>query len=231
MYKIMLTAVSTALVFAGSHSVAQQTGFTRAAKIVGCYAITIPADELVLVTPVLDPLSKNATIGDLLGSQLPAGVAHIWDRNRKAYVIAGYDEADEVWAGEGATNVILRGDGFWIAPPKDGISYTITLTGEVPGTYNEAGVTTIPGITGGDFVGYPYPVDILWGDTELANKLPIGSNLYLWESKWITYSKVGFIGWGAAAGIPIKMGCGIFVRPPTNDTNIYNWVEQVPYDL
>jgi len=224
MKKMLLVMAATALV--GANTVQAQSETVTSVNVVGYYSVTIPANGIALVTPVLESFNSG-TLQDLVGAQLPVGsFAWIWNRESKNYIAT----SRTLFGGWGATNVILRGDTVWLKPPTGSGSHTVTFMGEVPGDYNEAGTTTLYNISGTDAVGYTYPIDVVWTNTTLSAQLAVGSQIVVWNTAtqaYETYGKTLFSGWGVPAGYTIPAGRGFWVRSATP----VDWTETAPYDL
>ncbi len=221
MKKMMLVAAACALVAAPSILSADTV---TSVNVVGYYSVTIPNNGLALVTPVLEGLD-GATIADLVGEQLPVGSnAILWNRETKSYVFGGRTRS-----GWSMTNVILRGDAFWLRPAADTGPHTVTFMGEVPAAYNMAQETVVDNIQGTDAVGYAYPVDIIWTNTTLAQVVPTGSNLIIWDLDSQSYTFYGKTrsGWSTPPSFEIKAGQGFWIR----STDPVDWEEEVPYTL
>jgi hypothetical protein len=197
--------------------------------VVGYYSVTIPANGIALVTPVLESFGSG-TIVDLIGDQLPVGSSvYVWDRTSNGYLSATRG-ARSGWSGTGATSLLLRGDAVWLVPTKDGVQRTVTFMGEAPGAYNQAATTTVHNISGADAVGYAYPTDTLWTNTALSSLLGAGSSLHVWNMAtqgYDTFTKGSRSGWGGAATLTIKAGQAFWV---TTSAPI-DWSEVVPYNL
>lgn len=226
--KKMLLVMAAGGLFAAGTALAQSETVTSV-NVVGYYTVTIPTNSAALITPVLERFDgAYNTVKDLLGSQLPYGsMVYIWNRTNSTYVISSYDEFEEQWAGAGADKALLPGDALWVVPPKDGSSYTITLMGEVPTN----SVTPIYSV-GQDAVGYTYPVDIEWTQTQLAKDAPYGSILYLWNMEsgsYTIYQKDEFEeAWTTPAGLKIKTGEAFWLKLPITLPTV---LEPITYTL
>lgn len=131
--------------------------------------------------------------------------------------------------GSGGSNLVCRGEGFWVKIPSGAASnsYPVFLMGEVPDR-TTAPTTTIESLTGLNILGFPYPVDVIWTNTDLAKKLPGDSLLYLWGgSSYIgPYQKSARSGtWGEASNLVVRPGQAFWVKT----TGTVDWVEGKPY--
>ena len=233
MKKMLLVMAAGALFAAGSATADTVTSV----NVVGYYSVTIPANQLALVTPVLEDF-QTGTVADLFGDELPVGsTVYQWDRSSNGYNIYNYNASfgGNVWKdgdNQTPTNIILRGDAMWVQPNSTN-EITVTFMGEVPGIYNQAETTTVENISVADAIGYTYPVDMLWTNTAIAQS-PDLSTVHFWNGTgWDTYNKSpGFGGvfvWDSpdAETKVLKAGEAFWVEinSPTN------WVEHAPYLL
>ncbi len=222
MKKMMLVAAACAMVVAPSMILAEES--VTSVNVVGYYTVEIPADGLALITPVLEGM-EGGTLEDLISDQLPVGSeVALWDRQSKGYVFGGRTRS-----GWNITNVVLRGDALWVQPAPGTGPQTITFMGEVPAAFNNASTTVVANIEGIDAVGYGYPVDVVWTNTALAQEVPVGSELIIWDVDAQDYVFFGRTrsGWNTPADFEIKAGQGFWI----SSSALVDWEEVVPYDL
>jgi len=200
-----------------------QTSTVTSVNAVGYNSVEIdPGDFALVVLPF--EMFEDSTIENLVGDQLAVGSwCYIWDRPTDSYVSGSRGRGG--WT---LTNLILRGDAFWL---KNGGASTSTVSflGEVPEEYNDAMTTTVYSILGTDATGYAYPTDVQWTNTALAEAAASGSWLYIWDvvaQGYDSYSK-GRGGWSTPAGFTISAGRGFWVKT----TSTIDWTEVAPYDL
>jgi hypothetical protein len=119
---------------------------------------------------------------------------------------------------------VLPGGAFFFKPPG---AWTVALTGTPP----ESPVSTpVNGNTKISVLGYPYPADIPWPDTQLAALLPPGSRVSFWHPAYNSFHTTFFKapaakggGWGSAASnYIVHAGDGFAVWQSGTD---FNWVE------
>lgn len=167
----------------------------------------------------------DATLEDLVGDQLPQNsAAYIWDRVSKTFVPSSRTKFG--WSG---TNVIHRGDGFWLRNASTTTTNYVSLMGEVPAAYNNSATTTVAGISGVDAVGYAYPTDVTWTNTTLSQQVPQNAALYVWDEvtqQLVAFSKTKF-GWSTPPGYSIKAGRAFWI----STTTPVDWSEVAPYNL
>jgi len=210
-----------AIVMVASLSFAQDE--VKSVNVVGFNKVTIEAGELALVTPPFESFG-NATLEDLVGDQLPIGSsAFIWDRANQTYIPAGRTKAG--WA---LTNVIYRGDGFWLQNGGTTAS-EVALMGEVPAEYNNSATTTVAQISGINAVGYAYPTDVVWTNTSLAQLSVTGDSLFIWDEVGQVYLPFGKTkgGWDTPLGFTIPAGRAFWIKTSTT----IDWTEVAPYSL
>jgi hypothetical protein len=95
--------------------------------------------------------------------------------------------------------------------------------GEVPASTNF--VTTIPANL--NCVGYSYPTDVIWTNTELAKTLPASSLIYIWNGAgYDTYAKSSRSGWSTAPDLVLHPGQGFWVE---NSGSQFDWDQAKPY--
>ena len=128
------------------------------------------------------------------------------------------------WPSSTGSRQLLPGEAFFFKPSG---AYTAVLTGTalMPPSYKP--------VAGGDKIsvlGYFYPADISWTDTQLESQLPPGSLVSFWNrtnsSFRTTFLKAPAAkggGWGAAAAnYTVRAGDGFAVKVPGDD---FNWAE------
>jgi hypothetical protein len=98
--------------------------------------------------------------------------------------------------------------------------------GEVPDAIT-APTTTINDVTGVNLVGYPYPADIKWTNTQLAKNGVVNDQLFTWNITNQAYNiftrTVG--GWAGGTNVVIRPGEGFWFRTTRTQT----WTEAKPY--
>ncbi|MBM4142709.1 MAG: hypothetical protein FJ225_03815 [Lentisphaerae bacterium] len=190
-------------------------------NVVGYGKVVIGPGKLVLVATTFETFG-DSTLNDLVGNQLPNGSgAFIWDRVSKTYKTSTLGRGG--WSG---TNVIIRGDAFWLKNTGS-TTNVVTLKGEVPYYYNDSATTTVSQISGIDAVAYAYPVDAFWTNTALAKAAAVNDALYIWNGgSYDVYTK-GRAGWSTPAGFKIAAGRAFFVKTAA----AIDWTEVAPYNL
>ena len=169
------------------------------------------------------------TVGRMFGEQLPAGTTvYLWNRSAAMYKsVSKFPRGG--WGAAGTTRV-ERGAGFWIRVPSTAASnrYPVYLIGNVPDRIT-APTTEIPGVSGLNMLGYPYPYPMKWTNTDIARSVPGNSTLYLWDQSnqvYASYMKSARGSWGSRmSNVVLNPGQGFWLR----NTGTFDWVEAKPY--
>lgn len=230
--KKILIALS-ALAFTAGIVQAQVTSVNA----VGMVSITVPADGgLFLARYDFVPEGGGAVpVTDLLGLDVPAGTTiFVWDRVNQNFVLPAPTLTsflgEKSWSRTDLT--VLAGDAFFIKNASGAEAFNVTFSGEVPGESNSSSTISLTNVLG--FIGYPFPVETNWEDTGLADQVPVGSTLFVWNPDAQSYdlpgpTKTSFLGDVSWSGNPvIEVGHGFWVTtsdtPPTvNETKPYLW--------
>jgi hypothetical protein len=106
------------------------------------------------------------------------------------------------------------------------------MSGEVPGASNSTETVQLDNLYG--FMGYPFPVEVLWTNTQLADDLPVGAAMFVWDPLVQNYLAVatknqnflGQISW--SQNPTIKPGHGFWITttgtlPPVIEVKPYLW--------
>lgn len=219
---VLVTAVGASMALA-------QTSTVTSVNAVGYNTIEIPPSGLALVCLPFESFG-DSNIENLIGDQLPEqSKAYIWDRSANAnaggYITATYARGG-IWD---QTNIILRGDAFWLKPAGTDTNF-VTLLGEVPAEYNNSATTVVGNISGVDAVGYAYPTDVDWTNTALAKSALEKDKMYFWDTAAQAYQTLTVARGGAWDGtVTIPAGTAFWFK--TDDGRTVSWEEIVPYDL
>ena len=168
------------------------------------------------------------SIANVLDDQVPAGSQVIlYDEAGQQY-LPSIGRTAFGWA-PAASNVLARGASFFLRIPDNSpeLSYDLFIMGEVPD--DDTPLSFVPGL---NMAGVPFPASMEWLDTEIAEELPPGSQLILWDPVGQSYvpsiGKTAF-GWaGAATGLVIEPGQGFFIRLP-DTAGVLSFDELKPY--
>jgi hypothetical protein len=212
MKKIILVLVGCSIL-ANSYAEPVQV---RSANICCNMRIDLPKDDLTLFSTSL--INERNTI-DVLFQDLPEGTKiYMWQVADQTYRI--FMKTDLGW-GLGGTNTVENGQGLFIRLPA-GVQTNLVITGDVPldaskNVFSSAGYALL---------SYPYPHDVLFINTEMAQKAAVGDQISFWKNGWTTYTKTAS-GWLGAEELKLKMGQAFFYRSSQNTT----YTEPRPFGL
>ncbi len=193
---------------------------------VGVLKVSVAANQPRLCAVQLVPSQASGdcyTIGQVLGTNsIPAQTEiKLFQADTEAYVTEQFNAG--VW--QPGTNVVCRGQGFWITAPT---SHTFVMVGCVPDT-TTAPTSTVALTKGLQLVSYPYPVanqtsDGLWSNAapgdimvKVGGQDPADTNIA--AASWYDSG----LGWRPTNDLQITEAC--WYRSYTNRT----WVTVKPY--
>ena len=134
-----------------------------------------------------------------------------WDDTAQSWITGR--KTGKGWTGL-PTEPIKAGEAFFIKSPEASEEpIEVTAAGEVP----DDTTLTRSYVGGGEAfstASQPYPVDVMFGDTELATTLPLLSEVMFWDvdgQSWVTARKTGK-GWQGVPDTPIQAGEGFFIK-------------------
>ena len=218
MKKVVLVALS-ALAVAATVALADDDNAAKSVNAVGVVKYTIPAEAgLTCIALPLNPLDTTSTNGywvwgeTSLASQLDKGsMVYFWTGSKWAGFTK--NRLTGVWAGA-VDREIKPGEAFFVkSASSNKTDKVISLLGELPTedslSYDVTGSSNLDtrSVT-------MYPVEVVFGETELAEALPKGSMVYFWTgSKWAGFTKNRLTGvWAGATNRPVAVGEGVFVK-------------------
>lgn len=189
-------------------------------NVVGFVQSTVGANKFKSVGwsfNVVGASGGAATIGQILGTNGIPDLTAVYIWNGMQYIGESYYDGIG-W--DPGTNLISRGDGFWISSPDQ---FVVTTSGEVPSTM--AASTTNALAHGYQMLCYPYPVAIDLTNSSLNSIATDLDSIYVWTgSNYVGYSYYDGIGWDP--GMVMKPGEGFwYYREGSSAT----WVENKPY--
>jgi len=223
-----LTAILLGTLIASSAALAQ-TNQVLSRNAVGYVKVNLQSNKLYLVT---NPFVNLDGVGDPkltnVFSVLPGGTTvSIWNEADNQY--DNYSRSSRgAWLDKAVTAQVRRADGIFIRYPKTN-AVDLFLMGEVPDrfTFPSNFVARVPGIS---MVGLPYPVSIRLTNTVMAQQVPGGTTISIWNpetTQYVNYSKSARGAWLAdAVTAMIQPGQGMVIRS-TNAAN--SWYENKPY--
>lgn len=190
----MKRAVLAMLVVCAALAVVFAQSEIRSENAVGYVKVTFEKNSYKLVNMGFDSIDgSDLKIEDVFGDQLPSSTSlSIWDRNSQTYSNYIYNTFAQ-WGPRDDQYTITKGLGVFVLVPGTAPSnqYTVYLMGEVPDNAGETN-DVMQGYTG---TGYPYPVQIAFTNTQIAQSLPANSVVHFWDDTWISYTKNAFQGW------------------------------------
>lgn len=194
------------------------------ANAVGVVKYTIPADgELTCIALPLHPMDTDDAqgrwvFGDTsICEQLAVGSSvYFWSGT--AWNVAQKKKVGSNirWTGGVTNRPVENGEAIFVKGPDGGEAQTISLLGELP-----TDDTLEYDLTGSDNLDTRavslYPVEVVFGETELEAALPVNSSIYFWSgTAWnvAQKKKVGSnIRWtGGVTNRVVKVGEGVFVK-------------------
>ena len=193
---------------------------------VGFHSVDVPpGGDLVLVAPTLESMG-GGTLEELIGDQLPAGaIAHIWQRDTRSYTTVPKSSKN----GWGSAT-IERGDAVWLLDPNATTTQRVSFAGEVPDVRSLTATTTVS-IGAIDAVAYPYPTEIDFTNTTLAQASVPGDVVHFWrtaDQAYTTVPKSSKNGWGSSSTKVLAIGEAFWYQPLDGSED---WVEVIKYDL
>lgn len=203
---------------------------------VGYVKVTAPRGNFALVRNDFNMLTGDPTASNLFGlTTFPTGtVLYIYDAaaSQYNYETLASNKANKLHWGPN-TNLITPGQGFWIkvhegAPSND---YTAFMMGEVPDRFTSP-TATVYILEGYNLIGYPYPAEVFWTNTELAKAAVTGDTLYTYTPSGYEYNqfasnKAQGLHWQVPTQI-LHVGQGYWFKRRTGASGV-QWDEPKPY--
>jgi hypothetical protein len=195
MKKMLLAVLVVALI--GTVAIGQQVLSRNA---VG-YTKVVANKGFNLIRNDFYPLGVSATPSNLFGlTTFPTNtVLYIWDAAGSKYNFEslGFQKGiGTLWAPN--TNLLTPGKGVWINIPTTAPSnsYTAYMMGEVPDRNNmgagSGGTAVVYIIDGFNLIGYPFPAEVLWTNTDLAKQAVTGDVLWTWNGAGYGFNQYAF---------------------------------------
>ena len=223
--KKLMSLVALAVVASVVAASAQEV---LSANAVGYVKRSVPAGKLQIVSvPFENIASDDGTykFGETqIANDLPQGSrVMFWDDAQQVW--SGGAKGAKGWSAGEANHVLVPGEAFFVRN-NTGEDLEVTAAGEVPSDATLA--RAFIGSSALSIVSAPYPVDVKFGDTEIANQLPQGSRVMFWDDAQQVWSggAKGAKGWSAGeANKVVAAGEGFFVRSGSEGT----WEAVKPY--
>jgi hypothetical protein len=204
MNKLVAIVIAAVAFSASSYS---QTNTVSSANIVGYNQITIPTNQMVLISTSF--LNDSNTVAGLFADFPTGSKVSIWSSSQQKYIAVAKGRTG--W-GTGGTNQISRGTGVFITMPQ-GVGTNFFVSGDVP----LDPTSSVYKVNGLALMSYPYPADIAFTNTALAKNAATGDKISFWNNGWVSYAK-GRTSWGSATNIQLKIGQAFFYQSSTNMT-------------
>ena len=198
------------------------------ANAVGYVKRAVPAGKLQIISVPFDNIASETgtyKFGETqIANDLPQGAGVMfWSTENQGW--SGGVKGAKGWNAAMANRELAVGESFFVKNNgSDDIE--VTAAGEVP-----SDAVLRRAYVGGSAlttVASGYPVDVAFGDTEIANQLPQGAGVMFWSTEnqgWSGGVK-GAKGWNAAmANRIVSAGEGFFVRSSAEGT----WEAVKPY--
>lgn len=224
--KKLMSLVALAVVASVVAASAQEV---LSANAVGYVKRTVPAGGKfqIVSIPFENIASDDGTykFGDTqIAQDLPVGSeVMFWDDANQGW--SGGNKGGTKGWGNLANRKLAVGEAFFVKNNTDA-DLDVTAAGEVPSdstlkrSYNGSSSFTT--------VAAPYPVDVKFGDTEIAQQLPVGSEVMFWDAAnqgWVGGNKGAAKGWATYANRSVAAGEGFFVKTASEGT----WEAVKPY--
>lgn len=223
--KKMMSLVALAVI--GS-VVAASAKEVLSANAVGYVKRSVPAGKLQIVSVPFVNMANEDTgaykFGETqIATDLPRGSSVMfWDVEKQGW--SGGAKGSKGWSAGDANYELKSGEAFFV---KNGGTddLEVTAAGEVPDDATLARSYASGALA---IMSSAYPVDVKFGDTELADQLERGSSVMFWDTDrqgWSGGAK-GSKGWSAGdANYEVKAGEGFFIKPAGEGT----WTAVKPY--
>ena len=214
-------------VWAYSSASAQVVTQSWSANIAGMVGVDVPRGGLVLGTMPFEGFQGAATVSNTLANQLPSGTeVRVWSVTNAACTTSVLSGA---WSPGGIE--MKRGMGFWLTATNANAwvtsSIRLYLAGSVPSLAQST--TTVDAINGQEWMGYPYPVDMVASNITYLTVAGPGSKVYLWnvasQSYLPSYTKSGLGSWPPALRTAVIHSARGFILETTSNVV---WTEVLP---
>ncbi len=206
-----------------------QTNAVLSRNAVGYIKIPLQSNRLYLVSnPFVNLQAGPQLVSNVFAAVPPGTTVSVW--NEAGQIYDNYlRNTRGAWVGAAATAQLARADGVFIRMPATNAPVDLFLMGEVPDRFTAPSnlVQRVPGIS---MVGYPYPVTTRLTNTVMANAVPNGSTISIWNpaaNAYNNYLKNSRGAWvGDALTVDLQPGVAMVIRA-TNAAN--SWFESKPY--
>ena len=171
--------------------------------------IAIPSNQQVLVSDAYE--TTNNTISALFGNLPTSSTISLWDTTAQLWRPLTKGRAG--W-GAGGTNRLTRGG---VALVMSSLATNIYFSGAIPSAVS----TAVYGVNGYTWIGYPYPADVAFTNTQIAKTAAIGDKVLFWtNNSWVAYSKLRS-GWTPSVTNLVLKNCGAFAYFAYTNSVVY----------
>lgn len=221
MKKFLAVAIGMAMVAGAAYAQSQTfsknaVGFINTEATEGAlYALTVPFDNMDSDDGSWDfedtQLAKDAAVGSTV---------YIWDGT----TWKEYNKGKKGFGIDPEYATLKPGQCFFFQPSEDMV---ISMSGEVPDSTNT--LVAVAGAMNLSAIANPYPTDMTFEDTVLAQNASVGSTVFIWDgTTWKEYNK-GKKGFGIDPEYAvIKPGVGFFFQTTEEDESA-NWDVEKEY--
>ncbi len=202
---------------------------------VGYESFAMRGDESALIRVDFKNINRPDglwTSTDILGINYTHDVfLFYWDPVTQAWQSETFVSVLQMW--DPGTTLFKRGDSVFVQMAGDaGITNSFQISGEIPGSNNNAATSSVPIVSGLNAVGYSYPAAIAITNTTLSS-LATGDDLvlYYWVDGlgWQSVNYLNILGMWDNDAFILTPGQGYFLQKLSagtaswNETKPYNW--------
>ena len=221
MWIAMVGAFAASIVAASAQEV-------LSANAVGYIKKTLPAGaKFVMVSVPLNSMTETSNVfgRTSIAQEAPVGsMVYFWNVALQQWDLG--NKTTKGWAGS-SNRVVAAGESFFLkgsnGAPAD---VEVTITGEVPDA--SPLVRAIPGSGAYGTLANAYPVDMKFGESEVAKNATTNSIVYFWNvglQQWDLGNKTTK-GWAGSSNRVVTAGEGFFLREMGTVTT---WTNTKPY--
>lgn len=222
LWMMMIGALAVSVIAASAQEVLSQNA-------VGYIKKTLPADaDLIALAIPLNNMNEASNVfgRTSIADEAPQGSSvFFWDEVLQVW--SGGAKGLKGWAGAQSNRVVAAGEAFFMKGPVGGVATEVTITGEVP---DDADLTRVMSGSGAlSAVANPYPVDFLFGESDLAVNATQTSSVFFWDEALQVWSggAKGLKGWaGAQSNRVVQAAEGFFLKEAGTVTD---WDQTKPY--
>ena len=203
------------------------------ANAVGYIKKTMPANGgLTMVSIPLDSMTEASNVfgRTSIAQEAPQGSSVFFWNDNQTWTIG--TKGLKGWQAGHSNRVVAAGESFFLKSPTNAVDPTdVTITGEVPPTIGQPILSkSVLGLGNLSTLANPYPVDFIFGQSQVAKDAAQGSQVFFWntDQTWTIGTK-GIKGWQAGhSNRVVSAGEGFFLK--ASNATSFAWTEPVaPY--